>query len=162
DAGCMPTIKASPQSRGAAAERSHGREAVVWRLLLDERRRRERIFRQDSPPKLGGVAAHQEECREATLERRRRGGSVEEPPHVRAKSRANVSPPNLGGELGTLLLSLSALAIAYALKAFYSRAGADELLWILAPSAWLARFVGGIDLVYEQGAGYISHAHHLV
>jgi exosortase K len=48
------------------------------------------------------------------------------------------------------------------LKAFYSRAGADELLWILAPSAWLARFAGGIDLVYEPGAGFISHTHHLV
>jgi exosortase K len=55
-----------------------------------------------------------------------------------------------------------ALGIALLLKAFYSRAGATELLWILAPSAWLARFVGGIDFVYEQGAGFISHTHHLV
>lgn len=55
-----------------------------------------------------------------------------------------------------------ALSLACSVKAFYSRAGADELLWVLAPSAWLARFVGGIDLVYEQGAGFISHAHHLV
>jgi exosortase K len=55
-----------------------------------------------------------------------------------------------------------ALGLAYLLKAFYSRAGAGELLWILAPSAWMARFVGGIDLVYEQGAGFISHAHHMV
>lgn len=55
-----------------------------------------------------------------------------------------------------------ALAVALALKAFYSRAGATELLWILAPSAWLAQFGGGIDLVYEEGAGFISHTHHLV
>jgi len=55
-----------------------------------------------------------------------------------------------------------ALVVALALKDFYSRAGATDLLWILAPSAWLARFVGSIDLVYEQGAGYISHAHHMV
>jgi exosortase K len=55
-----------------------------------------------------------------------------------------------------------ALGLAYLLKAFYSRAGAGELMWILAPSAWLARFIGGIDLVYEQGAGFISHAHHMV
>ena len=60
------------------------------------------------------------------------------------------------------ITGLCALGIALGLKAFYSRAGAGELLWILAPSAWLARFVGGIDLVYEQGAGFISHAHHLV
>ena len=55
-----------------------------------------------------------------------------------------------------------ALSLAFAVKAFYSRAGADELLWVLAPSAWLARVVGGVDLVYEQGAGFISHTHRLV
>lgn len=55
-----------------------------------------------------------------------------------------------------------AIGLALGLKAFYSRAGATELLWILAPSAWLARFVGGIDLVYEQGAGFISHTHRMV
>src|SRR5262245_45421313 len=60
------------------------------------------------------------------------------------------------------ITGLCALGIALGLKAFYSRAGAGELLWILAPSAWLARFVGGIDLVYEQGAGFISHSHRLV
>jgi exosortase K len=55
-----------------------------------------------------------------------------------------------------------AIALALAAKAFYSSAGADDLLWILAPSAWLAKFLGGIDLVHEPGAGFISHAHHLV
>jgi hypothetical protein len=55
-----------------------------------------------------------------------------------------------------------AVGLAFSLKAYYSRAGADELLWVLAPSAWLAQFVGGIDLVYEQGAGFISHTHHMV
>ena len=60
------------------------------------------------------------------------------------------------------LASACAVALAVCVKVFYSRAGADELLWILAPSVWLARFVGGIDLVYESGAGFISHAHHLV
>jgi len=67
-----------------------------------------------------------------------------------------------GGHRPPLQWHLLALAIAYALKSFYSRAGATELLWILAPSAWLARLVGGIDLVYEQGAGFISRTHHLV
>jgi len=55
-----------------------------------------------------------------------------------------------------------AIALALGVKGFYSRAGADDLLWILAPSAWMARFVGGIDLAYEPGAGYISHVHRLV
>lgn len=57
---------------------------------------------------------------------------------------------------------MSAITLALGVKGFYSRAGADDLLWILAPSAGMARFVGGIDLVYEPGAGYISHAHRLV
>jgi exosortase K len=55
-----------------------------------------------------------------------------------------------------------AIGLALGVKAFYSRAGADELLWVLAPSAWLAGFLGGIDLAYERGAGFISHAHHMV
>lgn len=63
---------------------------------------------------------------------------------------------------GGLLAGCVALCLALGVKAFYSRAGADELLWVLAPSVWLARFVGGIDLVYEQGAGFITHAHHMV
>jgi exosortase K len=62
----------------------------------------------------------------------------------------------------TLITGAVALSLAFGVKAFYSRAGAEDLLWVLAPSAWLARFVGGVDLVYEHGAGFISHAHHLV
>jgi len=62
----------------------------------------------------------------------------------------------------SLVAGTCAAGIALGLKFFYSRAGATELLWILAPSSWLAKFVGGVDLVYEQGAGFISHTHHLV
>ena len=54
------------------------------------------------------------------------------------------------------------ILVALGLKAFYTRANADQLLWVLAPSAWLARFLGGLDLAYERGAGFISHAHHMV
>jgi exosortase K len=62
----------------------------------------------------------------------------------------------------TWIVGCCAIALALGVKAFYSHAGADDLLWVLAPSAWLARFLGGIDLVYERGAGFISHAHHMV
>src|SRR5262249_11368023 len=62
----------------------------------------------------------------------------------------------------SVVAGVCAIGLALGLKAFYSRAGATELLWTLAPSAWLARFVGGIDLVYEQGAGFISHTHRMV
>jgi exosortase K len=62
----------------------------------------------------------------------------------------------------SLVFGAAAVSLAVSVKAFYSHAGADELLWVLAPSAWLARVVGGVDLVYEQGAGFISHTHRLV
>jgi exosortase K len=62
----------------------------------------------------------------------------------------------------TGITGAAAVGLAFGVKAFYSHAGADELLWVLAPSAWLARVVGGVDLVYEQGAGFISHSHRLV
>jgi exosortase K len=51
---------------------------------------------------------------------------------------------------------------AYGLKAFSSGAGAGDLGWVLAPTCWLAAHLGGIDLVPESGAGYISHGRHLV
>lgn len=63
---------------------------------------------------------------------------------------------------GTWLVGGAGLALAAALKAFYSHAGADQLLWILAPSVWMARYLGGVDLAYESGAGFISPTHHLV
>jgi exosortase K len=61
-----------------------------------------------------------------------------------------------------LLWGAGAITLALAVKALYSQAGANELLWILAPSAWLARLAGGIDLVYEPGAGFITHTYHMV
>lgn len=55
-----------------------------------------------------------------------------------------------------------AVAIALGLKAFYSGADTESLLWILGPSAWLAQWLGGIDFTYEQGAGFVSHQHRLI
>jgi exosortase K len=60
------------------------------------------------------------------------------------------------------VMGCSALILALGTKGFYSRAGADDLLWVLAPSAWVAKSLGGIDLAYEQGAGFITHTHHMV
>lgn len=54
------------------------------------------------------------------------------------------------------------LALGAGVKAVHRTAGADDLLWILAPSSWLARYLGGVDLRYEEGAGFISHADRLV
>ena len=35
-------------------------------------------------------------------------------------------------------LYVAGAAVAYALKAFFSGANADELRWVLAPTCWLA------------------------
>jgi exosortase K len=59
-------------------------------------------------------------------------------------------------------MCLLALAAAVGLKGFFSQAGASELEWILAPSCALAAGLGGIELLHEPGAGYISHAQHMV
>jgi exosortase K len=53
------------------------------------------------------------------------------------------------------------LGCAYALKRFYSQAGAAELEWVLAPSCWLAS-LGGVPLAHEPGAGFISHGARMV
>jgi exosortase K len=72
------------------------------------------------------------------------------------------APSGYSPNRSKLIAGLIAIALALGVKAFYSNAGATQLLWILAPSAWLARAAGGIDLVWEPGAGYISHAYHMV
>ena len=59
-------------------------------------------------------------------------------------------------------LYVAGAAVAYALKDFYSGANADDLRWVLAPTCWLAGCLGGITFADEAGAGFISHAQHLV
>jgi exosortase K len=62
------------------------------------------------------------------------------------------------------------LVAAFALKRAYSTAGADALSWVLVPSCRLARLldvsdldrVDLTDLAPEPGAGFISHASHMV
>lgn len=60
------------------------------------------------------------------------------------------------------VVTLAMLASAFALKLGYSRAGADELAWVLVPSGWLAVHVGGLDLAWEPLAGFIGHHPRLV
>ena len=57
-----------------------------------------------------------------------------------------------------LLLTLGA---GFWLKTLYSQAGADELWWVLGPSAFVAE-LAGVALVPEPGAGYISRSAHMV
>ena len=48
------------------------------------------------------------------------------------------------------------LLCAFALKQYYSRASANQLLWILAPTTELVELVSGTSFEFESYAGYIS------
>ena len=49
-----------------------------------------------------------------------------------------------------------ALVVSLALKDFYSRAGFDELLWILAPTTGLVEWVSGVGFELESHRGYLN------
>ena len=67
------------------------------------------------------------------------------------------------GELpGLVPFYVAGLAVAWALKSFYSQAGADALSWILAPVAWLAGALGGILFEREPRAGWVCHAYGVI
>lgn len=51
-----------------------------------------------------------------------------------------------------LLLFLSALWM----KRFYSRAGSDDLLWILTPTARLVEWTAGLQFAYETATGFVD------
>jgi exosortase K len=59
-------------------------------------------------------------------------------------------------------VSLVTLASAFSLKLAYSKAGATQLDWVLAPSCWLASHFGGLVFTKEVGAGFISHESRMV
>jgi exosortase K len=60
-----------------------------------------------------------------------------------------------------VLAGLCTLCAGFWLKLSYSRAGADELAWVITPSAWVAQLLG-VELVPEPGAGFISKSAHMV
>jgi exosortase K len=51
---------------------------------------------------------------------------------------------------------VAALGSAWAIKAFYSRAGADDLRWILGPTMQLVSISSGAAFELEPGVGYLS------
>src|SRR5262249_9605885 len=48
------------------------------------------------------------------------------------------------------------LVCALSLKSFYSAASADQLRWVLAPTAALVELVSGVSFEFESRAGYLS------
>lgn len=54
------------------------------------------------------------------------------------------------------------LLAAWGLKFHYSRAGSDELLWVLAPTAGLVELISGIAFVNEAHTGFVSQGHRFI
>lgn len=54
------------------------------------------------------------------------------------------------------LFYLIGFLIIFGMKYFYSKAGSDDLRWILAPTARWVEILSGIPFEYEQGAGYAN------
>lgn len=55
-----------------------------------------------------------------------------------------------------LALPLVALALAFALKRFYSDASAEQLRWILLPTSWLTSLGVDTEFTFRAGEGYLS------
>jgi len=58
--------------------------------------------------------------------------------------------------LNNAVYYLLILLAAWGLKHHYSRAGVEELAWVLAPTAGLVELIGGIQFAYESHTGFIS------
>lgn len=56
-----------------------------------------------------------------------------------------------------IFYAVGALAVV-GMKYFYSRAGSDDLKWILAPTSRWVRILTGISFEYEPDVGYINYS----
>jgi exosortase K len=57
-----------------------------------------------------------------------------------------------------VVLAAAAL-MSWGLKRHYAEARADDLLWMLTPTAWLAGIAAGATFAFEPGEGYLSRDH---
>ena len=56
------------------------------------------------------------------------------------------------------IIYLAGVLIIFGMKYFYSKAGCDELTWILAPTARWVGILCGIRFEYHPQTGYVNHA----
>jgi len=79
-----------------------------------------------------------------------------------AMSIAAKARPGTRAALGWLLLYGAGCLVALGLKLFYSRAGSDELAWILAPTSVLTELLTGSHFQREARTGWISHSSRMI
>lgn len=53
---------------------------------------------------------------------------------------------------------LAGILVVLGMKYYYSQAGCDSLLWILAPTTHLVEMLSGIPFTYISGTGYVNHS----
>jgi exosortase K len=70
--------------------------------------------------------------------------------------------PGARAALGWLLLYGAGCFVALGLKLFYSRAGSEELAWILAPTSALTELLTGSHFQREARTGWISHSSRMI
>jgi exosortase K len=63
-------------------------------------------------------------------------------------------------QLANLACVAFALVLAWALKAFYSRASCEDLSWVLSPTRRLVAWLTGDGFEPEAGQGYLSRDRH--
>ena len=66
------------------------------------------------------------------------------------------SNPRVCGRVADVACMGLALTLAWKLKAFYSRASFEDLLWVLAPTRRLVEWLTGAAFEAEAGLGYLS------
>jgi len=60
------------------------------------------------------------------------------------------------------IVYMVALFIALGLKYHYSRAGGDDLVWILSPTARLVEYISGIEFESEAHTGYVNREYRII
>ncbi|MFC1828961.1 exosortase K [Thermodesulfobacteriota bacterium] len=64
--------------------------------------------------------------------------------------------------LKSSILYIAVFIAAMGLKYQYSRAGSDELGWILGPTTWVVEHFSGIPFEQEAGTGYVSRDYRII
>jgi len=78
------------------------------------------------------------------------------------KTAMNRRQYGIAGRRNDAMLYLLLFSAAFAMKWLYSRAGSDDLLWILAPTARMAEMLGGMQFAYETATGFVDRSRGII
>ncbi len=64
--------------------------------------------------------------------------------------------------LNRIIMAVICLVIAWGLKYHYSHSSSDDLVWILAPTAYLVEMTGDMDFERETDTGYVNNENGII